>query len=282
MRLESTPFTTSMESAKLDITIRQLSNHDEYRQCLYLQRETWGENFMEVVSPAIQMVSQKLGGVTAGAFDQSGKLIGFVFGMTGLKDGEPVHWSDMLAVKPEWQGKGIGRRLKLFQRDEVRKLGIDVMYWTYDPLEAGNAYLNINRLGAMIVKYVENMYATDEGSTLHARLGMDRFIVQWDLREDRLERDLPSPDEMSAPVINTNEQGQPVESEFLNRPIVRIEIPVSIQKTKTESPETGLKWRLNTRRVFQHYLAHDYSIDNFYRDNSLNRCFYILIKSGNP
>ncbi len=271
-----------MESAKPDITIRQLSNHDEYLQCLRLQHETWGRNFTEVVSPAIQMVSQKLGGVTAGAFDQSGKLIGFVFGMTGLKDGEPVHWSDMLAVNPEWRGKGIGRRLKLFQRDEVRKLGIDVMYWTYDPLEAGNAHLNIKCLGARIVEYVVNMYTTNEGSTLHAGLGMDRFIVQWDLREDRLGRDLPSPDEMSAPIINTDKHGQPVESDFLDRPVVRVEIPVNIQITKTESSETGLKWRLNTRRVFQHYLAHNYSIDNFCRDNSLNRCFYILIKPGNP
>jgi predicted GNAT superfamily acetyltransferase len=269
-----------MGSDKPDITIRQLSNHDEYLQCLHLQRETWGQNFMEVVSPAIQMVSQKLGGVTAGAFNQSGKLIGFVFGMTGLKDGKPVHWSDMLSVRPEWQGKGIGRKLKLFQRDEVRKIGVKMMYWTYDPLEAGNTYLNIICLGAGIVEYVENMYATDEGSSLHAGLGMDRFIVRWNLSEDSPEHEFPSPDEKSAPVINTNEQGQPVESDFLDSPIVQVEIPVSIQKTKTESPDTGLKWRLNTRRVFQHYLAHDYSIDNFHRDNSVNRCFYILKKSG--
>jgi len=265
-----------MESAKPDITIRQLSSHDEYLQCLRLQHETWGKNFTEVVSPAIQMVSQKLGGVTAGAFDSSDKLIGFVFGLTGLKDGEPAHWSDMLSVRPEWQGKGIGRKLKLFQRDEVRKLGIDVMYWTYDPLEAGNAHLNINCLGARIVEYVVNMYATDEGSTLHAGLGMDRVIVQWDLTGDYLEPELPSPGEKSAPVINTDKYGQPVESELLDRPIVRVEIPASIQKTKTESPDMGLKWRLNTRRVFQHYLAHQYNVYHFQRDRSVNRCFYIL------
>ncbi len=266
-----------------DITIRQLSAHGEYLECVRLQRDTWGENFTEVVSPAIQMVSQKLGGVTGGAFDSSGNLIGFVFGITGLKDGKPVHWSDMLAVRPEWRGKGIGRKLKLFQRDEVKKLGIEVMYWTFDPLESGNAHLNLNVLGARIAEYVENMYATDEGSKLHAGLGMDRFIVQWNLNEDRvmqaLRGELPQIDERkvrSAPVVNTDESAGPVESDIIDEPIVRVEIPAAIQRVKNESPETGSQWRLNTRRVFMNYLTRGYRVDAFYRERGTDRCFYIL------
>ncbi len=266
-----------------DITIRQLSAHGEYLECVRLQRDTWGENFTEVVSPAIQMVSQKLGGVTGGAFDSSGNLIGFVFGITGLKDGKPVHWSDMLAVRPEWRGKGIGRKLKLFQRDEVKKLGIEVMYWTFDPLESGNAHLNLNVLGARIAEYVENMYATDEGSTLHTGLGMDRFIVQWNLNEDRvmqaLRGELPQIDERkvrSAPVVNTDESAGPVESDIIDEPIVRVEIPAAIQRVKNESPETGSQWRLNTRRVFMNYLTRGYRVDAFYRERGTDRCFYIL------
>ncbi len=271
-----------------NVTIRQLNSHNEYRECVQLQRDTWGENFTETVSPAIQKVSQKLGGVTAGAFDESGTLIGFVFGLTGLKDGKPVHWSDMLAVRPEWRGKGIGRRLKLFQREEVRKLGIETMYWTYDPLEAGNAHLNLNRLGARISEYVENMYATDEGSTLHAGLGMDRFIVQWNLNEERVERALrgepPFIDEnvMAAPVINTKDSDkgdiEPVEGDLPDAPIVRVEIPADIQRVKKKSSNEGSRWRINTRRVFNHYLAHGYVVDAFYRDRETNRCFYLIKK----
>ena len=269
-----------------NIIIRQLNDHNEYLQCLRLQRDTWGENFMEIVSPAIQKVSQKLGGVTAGAFDESGKMIGFVFGMTGLKEGKLIHWSDMLAVRPEWRGRGIGRKLKLFQRDEVRKLSVDTMYWTYDPLEAGNAHLNLNLLGARISEYVENMYATDEGSTLHAGLGMDRFIVQWNLDEDRVERALkeepPAADEnaKSSPVINTNVTGkgeiEPAEWELVDAPVIRVEIPAEIQRVKNNSPDAGSRWRLNTRRVFVHYLSRGYEVDGFYREREEGRCFYIL------
>lgn len=263
-----------------NIAIRQLSDHKEYLECVRLQHETWGEHFTEVVSPAMQMVGQKLGGVTAGAFDASGRMIGFVFGLTGLKDGKLAHWSDMLAVRPDWRGKGIGRKLKLFQRDEVKKLGIEVMYWTYDPLEAGNAHLNINILGGRIAEYVENMYATDEGSTLHAGLGMDRFIVQWDLNEEYEERASRARDETekSTPVINTNDLGEPVDGDLVDKPIIRVEIPAIIQNIKSKTPDKGSKWRLNTRRVFQHYLALEYMIDNFYRDDNVQRCFYILKK----
>lgn len=263
-----------------NITVRQLNNHNEYLECVRLQHDTWGEHFTEVVSPAIQMVSQKLGGVAAGAFDPSGKLVGFVFGLTGLKDGKPVHWSDMLAVRPEWRGKGIGRELKLFQRNEVKNLGVELMYWTYDPLEAGNAHLNKNILGARITEYVENMYATDEGSTLHAGLGMDRFIVQWNLNEELGEHKSPALDDngKSAPVVNTDKRGEPVEGELVDQPVVRVEIPPSIQHIKTKSPDMGSKWRLNTRRVFMYYLSEGYRVEVFYRDLEDNRCFYILYK----
>lgn len=270
------------------ITIRQLNDHKEYLECVRLQRETWGENFTETVNPAIQKVSQKLGGVTAGAFDESGKMVGFVFGMTGMKEGKLIHWSDMLAVRSEWRRKGIGRRLKLFQREEVIKIGVDTMCWTYDPLEAGNAHLNLNLLGAHISEYVENMYATDEGSTLHTGLGMDRFIVQWNLSEDRVERaiagepPLVNESDKSAPVINTKVTGrgeiEPIDGELIDAPVIRVEIPAEIQNVKNKSPDAGTLWRMNTRRVFVHYLSHGYEVDGFYREREEGRCFYILTK----
>jgi predicted GNAT superfamily acetyltransferase len=122
-------------------------------------------------------VSQKVGGLVAGAFSDAGDLVGFVFGLTGLRGGRIVHWSHMLAVDPDYRDRGVGRRLKLYQRECLRAAGVDRMYWSFDPLVARNAHLNLNRLGVLVEDYVTDMYA-DTGSDLHA-FGTDRFVASW-------------------------------------------------------------------------------------------------------
>ncbi|MGH9428441.1 MAG: GNAT family N-acetyltransferase, partial [Terriglobia bacterium] len=138
--------------------MRRLSSLEDYDACVRLQQETWGAGFTENVPATILKVSQRIGGVTAGAFDKSGAMAGFVFGLTGWKNGKPVHWSDMLAVKPELRNSGLGRILKLYQRELVIPLGIKEIYWTFDPLVAKNAHLNLNKLGAEVFEYVPDMY----------------------------------------------------------------------------------------------------------------------------
>jgi len=271
---------------KGNITIRRVEANDEYLACLELQKSTWGEGFVDLASPAIMKVTQRLGGVTAGAFDRWSKLVGFVFGFTGYRHGEPVHWSDMLAVRPEWRGMGIGKRLKLFQRQEVMKLGASVIFWTYDPLEARNANLNLNGLGVLIDEYIENMYATDEGSTLRSGLGTDRFVVRWPIADERVLKTLqgeskPCPEEYShTPIVNTaidaGGKPVPVQSELPDDAVLRIEIPSSVQDVKERSAQEGYGWRLNTRRAFTHYLGRDYRIVTFYIDPDTGRCFYVL------
>src|ERR1041384_5367138 len=139
---------------KSDITIRELHTHAEYDECVKIQKEPWGQGFTEAVPARFLMICQKVGGIVAGAFDGQGRIVGFVFGLIGIKDRKLMHWSDMLAVRDEMRGSGLGQDLKWYQRTLLLKRGVDVMYWTFDPLVSRNAHLNLNRLGARIDSYV--------------------------------------------------------------------------------------------------------------------------------
>src|SRR5215216_4967503 len=168
------------------IMIRRVETQAEYEECVRIQDETWGAGFSERVPSAILKVSQYLGGVTAAAFDGAAadaRILGFVFGMTGIRDGQLVHWSDMLAVRAEARDHGIGRRLKLYQRSLVAELGVTQILWTFDPLVSRNAHLNLNALGARVTDYVPDMYGADTGSALHQGIGTDRFVVAWEVSE---------------------------------------------------------------------------------------------------
>ena len=143
-----------MSESPVGVTIRPLQSQADYAACVALQHETWGPGFGEAVPPAILNVAQRVGGVAAGAFDDAGALLGFVFGLTGVERGRVVHWSDMLAVRAGLRDAGIGRALKAWQREAARAAGASVMYWTYDPLVARNAYLNFMRLGVRAHEYV--------------------------------------------------------------------------------------------------------------------------------
>ena len=179
------------------ITIRPLRTERERRECVALQRVTWGADFDELVPPSMLTVTQKIGGVAAGAFDERDAMLGFVFGMAGVRGGEIVHWSDMLAVRPDARDRGIGRRLKEFQREAALASGATTMYWSYDPLVARNAHLNFNRLGVRVDEYVEDMYGAST-SDLHRGLGTDRFVVFWRLALAQGKPDLPEHDALDA------------------------------------------------------------------------------------
>ena len=114
--------------------IRALTTHAERADAVHLQEETWGAGFSEKVPAAILLVAEKTGGVAAGAFSPDGRLLGFIFGLTGVRDGTLIHWSDILAVRPEAQGRRMGEALKRYQRDRLKALGVDRMYWTFDQI----------------------------------------------------------------------------------------------------------------------------------------------------
>lgn len=263
--------------------IRDVRTHEEFLACVELQTATWGTGFRELVPATILKITQRLGGVTAGAFGDDGTLLGFVFGITGVERGELVHWSDMLAVRSEAQNHGVGRRLKEFQRDAVRRLGVTRMYWTYDPLVARNAHFNLNRLGASVSEYVPDMYGADTGSELHRGLGTDRFIVVWPVDRESSPHDPPRTDGGDVPVLNAGtEEGRRPELQRFGAtlpPALSIEIPADISAIQHGSTELAAQWRRTTREAFQWALERGYTVRHF-AHNGAARGHYVLTRAG--
>lgn len=269
----------------MEIKLRPLQTHADFEACVQLQKSTWGETFSECVPPAILMIGQKIGGVCAGAFNAKDEMVGFVFGLTGIKDDRLANWSHMLAVRNDLRGQGLGMKLKLYQRELLLLKGVEIIYWTYDPLVAKNAHLNLNKLGAAIQEYVQDMYSEDTGSDLHRGLGMDRFIVKWSISEKRVEQAISGKLERvedsfkGIPSVNTesgDNNSNPVEKKLPEVKAVRVEIPLNIETIQQKDLQLAGKWRANTRRAFTWYLAKGYKIEGFYREKTTNRCFYVL------
>jgi predicted GNAT superfamily acetyltransferase len=269
-----------------DITVRQLSTHAEYAACVDLQRETWGRDFNDAVPPPILLVSQKLGGVAAGAFDARQRLLGFVFGITGIENGEVVHWSDMLAVHPDARDRGVGRRLKEFQRRAVANVGGRVIYWTFDPLVARNAHLNFNVFGVRAVEYSRDMYGDDTGSDLHRGIGTDRLVVAWPVDERDLalrKREAAAArtavEYGDARILGDAERGGPA-TRASRRPElhVRIAVPRDVSIIQNTDVARAARWRASTRAAFETAFAAGFTIDGFTSDRDADRGYYLLTK----
>ncbi len=160
------------------IEIHQLSELYEFSEVVRLQRIIWGFEDVDLLPLRLFVVAGKIGGQLLGAFDKD-RMIAFCLCIPGLKpDGKPYLHSHMLGVLADYRNTGIGRKLKLEQRQYAQKLGIELIEWTFDPLEIKNAFFNIERLGAIIRRYVPNQYGTTS-SRLHGGLPTDRLVPEW-------------------------------------------------------------------------------------------------------
>jgi predicted GNAT superfamily acetyltransferase len=268
------------ESVPVDV--RPLCTLADYTACVRLQRETWGEDFADYVPASLLKIGQKVGGVTVGAFTPQNEMVGFVFGLTGVRDGKLIHWSHMLAVKREWRNHGLGRRLKEFQRELLRGQGIEMIYWTFDPLAARNAHLNLNRLGTEIREYVPDMYG-DTGSPLHA-FGTDRFVVGWPVAggpravsdASQAWRQAPmamhAPGEAALDIQHIRSNGDAL----IGAPLVRVEVPTDIEAIPIVEARA---WRAATRPAFVRLLGHGYRVIGFYTEER-KRSFYVLAQAA--
>lgn len=242
--------------------IRDFESHEDRAQCVALQQLTWGQDFTERVPAAMLLVAQKTGGVVAGAFDDAGLMLGYVFGVTGVMHGELIHWSDMLAVRPEAQGLHLGEQLKAYQRDKCRAMRIATMYWTYDPLVARNAHLNLNRMRARVDEYVVSMYGEATNSPLQGDMPTDRFVIAWaiDPAGEAVPLDLlPA----GLPLAVEREAG---EGALVDAWDVGVRVPRDITTLAAADLRAARRWRLATRRAFTHYLPRGYHVRGFVAD----------------
>ena len=199
------------------IEVHALTTHAEFQEAVRLQQQIWGFEEIELLPLRLFVVATKVGGQAFGAFDGK-RMIGFCLAIPGLKPGGKSYLhSHMLGVLPEYRDHRVGRSLKLAQREEALSRGIDLIEWTFDPLEIKNAFFNIERLGAVVRRYVLNQYGTTT-SHLHGGLPTDRCIAEWWIASPRAE----------AIVENREFPRSPVE--------VRVAIPSAIADIRSNEP----------------------------------------------
>ncbi len=219
-----------------EIEIRHCQSLAEYGECVGLERSTWGEDI--TVPAAIFVVAHHSGGQVLGAFE-GGKIIGFTLALAGLRGAQRFLHSHMTAVLPDHQNRGVGRRLKLFQRQDALKRGIPLVEWTFDPLELKNAHFNLVRLGAVARRYIPDCYGVTN-SPVHAGLPTDRLVAEWWLDSERVRgilADNPAP-----------AKGQ----------LERITIPSSVSEMKMNDRAAGLRIQSATRAQFEQWFSKGY------------------------
>lgn len=174
-----------MAASQADLEIRTLESLADFNRTLCLQKRVWGFDESDLVAPRLFAVFARIGGSCLGAFLE-GEMVGFALAFAGFKPSGRRYWhSHMAAVEPALHHRGIGYLLKLQQRKEALASGLDLIEWTFDPLQARNAYFNIEKLGVSVEAYLPNFYGVTS-SELHGAIPTDRLVAAWHLRSRRV------------------------------------------------------------------------------------------------
>lgn len=272
------------------ITIGRIEKPEELPQCEWLQKEIWGPNELFVV-PSHQLIAAiKSGGIVLGAFNREGKLVGFCYGFIGIWNKKLALYSHILGVSKAYRSQGIGYQLKLEQRKYALEQSIDLITWTFDPLESANANLNIHKLGAISRTYYVNFYGALDDE-LSQGLASDRLLVEWHLNSKRVvaretvrveqEHEIPSYFQITR--VERDKTGCIRLIDYdLNRTDNRLllQIPHNFQKLKQTSIEAAAEWRNKTRELFTHYFSQGYVVTDFltHRTSGELASFYLLEK----
>ncbi len=221
---------------KVAIEIRALTEHAELLEAVRVQKIVWGFSDIDLLPPRLFVVAVKIGGQIFGAFDGR-RLVGFCLAIPGLKPGGVYYLhSHMMGVLSEYQNRGIGRLMKLAQRQEALDRGIDLIEWTFDPLEIKNSHFNIERLGAIVRRFVANQYGASS-SPLHGGLPTDRCVAEWWISSPR--------------VRGLLDENRPLDYKVE----ARIEAPQEIGELKKTDPGRAKQMQSRIRREFEQWLS---------------------------
>jgi predicted GNAT superfamily acetyltransferase len=226
------------------ITLCVLTELEEFRQTVGLQKAVWGFSDVDALPPRIFIVNRHVGGVALGAYDGD-RMIGFSFAMPGChRSGGSYLHSNMTGLLPEYQNRGLGRRMKLRQRQEALAYGYPMVEWTFDPLEIRNAYFNIEKLGVVIRRFRPNCYGITS-SKLHGSIPTDRLVAEWEIDTERARHAI--------------ERGRSPET------AVDAEIPVSAEasRVRSTSPERTLELQSELRERFVAAFAQGFVVTGF-------------------
>ncbi len=229
------------------LALRTCHTVGEFRQVVALQKEVWGFEDLELVPVRLLVVGEKIGGHVLGAYEGE-TLVGFAYGLPGVRQGHAYIHSHMLGVKQTHRDRGLGRELKLFQRELAMSEGFDLIEWTFDPLEIKNAFFNMEKLGAVARRYVVNQYGVTS-SPLQGGLPSDRLVAEWWLN--------------SARVKETLRFGKRPEIEVVRR----VEIPGQIYqwKAQAETRARAAEVQRQTRDRLQELLGEGLSVVGYER-----------------
>ena len=230
------------------ILVRDIHGPAELRACQALQRRTWGITEDGYVVPVATMAAaQKVGGLVLGAFDDQATLLGFTFAFLGKLHGSLVLYSQLAAVDPNAQGRGIGRQLKFEQRERARRDGLSAVVWAFDPLQASNASFNLGVLGATCRVYEVDLYGS-RTDALNAGLATDRLFAEWSTTLDPQPIREPWPD--APDLIEVAGDLTPLGCHPPTGDRARIEIPADLASVK-RTPEVAQAWQHHVRTAFQ-------------------------------
>ncbi len=221
------------------IVVRKCENLAEFQACVALQRQVWGEEDLEVEPVTLFVVAANIGGQVLGAFAGS-ELVGYTLAVVGWREGRPFLHSHHTGVRADHRDRGVGRMLKLFQREEALSREIRLIEWTFDPLELRNAHFNLNRLGAICRRYLPNFYGVTS-SPLHRGIPTDRLVAEWHLD--------------SARVVAAIED---IAVELRDVPAT-IELPSQLEQWKKESPAQVASVQSRVREEFIKWFARGYA-----------------------
>jgi predicted GNAT superfamily acetyltransferase len=269
--------------------VRPLKTLEECQHVVELEKRVWGYTDGEDVVPsAILLISIKRGGILLGAFDPADlrRMIGFVYSLAAFKDGQRTQWSHMLGVLPDVRDGGLGAELKRRQREAALAMGITLIEWTFDPMQALNAHLNFAKLGAIAEEYAENVYGTSS-SPLHRGTPTDRLVALWNLdaphvvrRLDATALRLRARGSFDAPPVLSVEEGARPSAVDTTSDVrrVAVEIPTGFSEMQGRDPVLALEWRMATRRAFTGYFARGYRAVDFFLERERSRGRYLLAR----